>query len=80
MSSFLAIKKVFDLSASNNTQMLVSRQSRELSASSNDIVTTMKKHFDYTVDVSFDSAGGTECTSSTYVLGKTYQNLTTTTS
>ena len=79
MSSFLAIKKVFDLSASNDTQMFVSRQSRELSASSNDIVTTMKKHFDYTVDVSFDSAGGTECTSSTYVLGKTYQNLPTTT-
>lgn len=79
MSSFLAIKKVFDLSASNNVQMLVSKQSRELSASSNDIVTTMKKHFDYTVDVTFDSAGGTACTSSTYVLGKTYQDLPTTT-
>lgn len=79
MSSFLAIKKVFDLSASNNVQILVSRQSRELSASSNDIVTSMKKHFDYTVDVSFDSAGGTACTSSTYVLGKTYQELPTTT-
>ena len=59
--------------------MLVSRQNRELSASSNDIVTTMKKHFDYTVDVSFDSAGGTACTSSIYVLGKTYQDLPTTT-
>lgn len=79
MSSFLAIKKVFDLSASNDAQMLVSRQSRELSASSNDIVTTMKKHFDYTVDVSFDAAGGTACASSTYVLGKQYQDLPTTT-
>ena len=59
--------------------MLVSRQSRELSASSNDVVTTMKKHFDYTVDVSFDSAGGTACASSTYVLGKTYKDLPATT-
>ena len=42
-------------------------------------ITTMKKHFDYAVDVSFDSAGGTACASSTYVLGKTYQNLPTTT-
>lgn len=79
MSSFLAIKKMFNLSADNNAQMLVSRQSRELSASSNDIVTTMKKHFDYTVDVSFNAAGGTACTSSTYVLGKQYQDLPTTT-
>ena len=59
--------------------MLVSRQSRELSVSSNDVVTTMKQHFDYTVDVSFDTAGGTACTSSTYVLGQTYQDLPTTT-
>lgn len=29
MSNFLAIKKVFDLSASNNTQMLVGRQSSD---------------------------------------------------
>lgn len=79
MSSFLAIKKVFDLSASNNAQMLVGRQSRELSASGNDVVTTMKKHFDYTVDVTFDSAGGTVCPSAEYVLGKTYQDLPTTT-
>lgn len=79
MSSFLAIKKVFDLSASNNAQMLVSRQSRELYASNNDVVTTMKKHFDYTVDMSFDSAGGTACPSAEYVLGKTYKNLPSTT-
>ena len=79
MSSFLAIKKVFDLSASNNAQMLVSRQSRELSASSNDVVTTMKQHVDYTVNVSFDSAGGTACASSTYVLGRQYKDLPTTT-
>ena len=59
--------------------MLVSRQSRELSASSNDVITTMKKHFDYTVDVTFDSAGGTACPSATYTLGKTYQELPTTT-
>ena len=52
--------------------MLVSRQSRELSATSNDVVTTMKKHFDYTVDVSFDSTGGIACASAVYVLGKTY--------
>lgn len=75
MSTFLAIKKTFDLSASNNTQMLVSRQSRELSTSSNDVVTTMKKHFDYTVDVTFDSTGGTACPSATYTLGQTYGDL-----
>lgn len=59
--------------------MLVGRQSRELSASSNDVVMTMKKHFDYTVDVTFDSAGGTACPSAEYVLGKTYKNLPSTT-
>jgi len=59
--------------------MLVGRQSRELSAFGNDVVTTMKKHFDYTVDVSFDSAGGTACPNAEYVLGKTYQDLPTTT-
>lgn len=59
--------------------MLVSRQSRELPASNNDVITTVKRHVDYTVDVSFDSAGGTACASSTYVLGKTYKDLPTTT-
>jgi len=39
----------------------------------------MKKHFDYTVDVSFDSAGGTACPSAEYVLGQQYQDLPTTT-
>ena len=52
--------------------MLVSRQSRELSVTSNDIVTAMKQHFDYTVNVSFDANGGTSCENMTYVLGKTY--------
>jgi hypothetical protein len=59
--------------------MLVSRQHRELSASSNDVVTTMKQHTDYIVDVSFDSTGGTACESATYVLGYQYQDLPTTT-
>ena len=77
MSTFLTIKKTFDLSTSNNTQMLVGKQVRDLSATSNDIVTTMKKHFDYTVDVTFDSTGGTACPSATYTLGQTYSELPT---
>lgn len=38
-------------------------------------VTTMKKHFDYTVDVTFDSTGGSACPSATYTLGQTYGDL-----
>ena len=40
-------------------------------------VTTMKKHFDYTADVTFDSTGGSACPSATYTLGKTYGELPT---
>ena len=39
------------------------------------VLTTLKKHFDVSVEVDFDSAGGTSCESAAYVLGKPYGSL-----
>lgn len=39
------------------------------------VVTTLKKHYDFTVTVSFDSNGGTSYESQTYTLGSTYKDL-----
>lgn len=40
-------------------------------------MTAVKRHYDFTVDVSFDSAGGSECEAQTYTLGSTYSSLPT---
>lgn len=77
MSSFIALRKTLDLSADNNRHLLVGRQSRDLPqvAENGAIVTALKKHYDMSVDVQFDSNGGTACDGMTYVLGSTYKDL-----
>ncbi len=63
MSSFLVVKKTLDLSGSPSPHMLVGRQTRDLTASADgSVVTTMKKHFPFMVQVDFDVDGGSECT------------------
>lgn len=77
MSSFIALRKTLDLSADNNRHLLVGRQSRDLPqvAENGAVVTALKKHYDMSVDVQFDSNGGTACDGMTYVLGSTYKDL-----
>lgn len=77
MSSFIALRKTLDLSADNNRHILVGRQTRDLPqvAENGAVVTALKKHYDMSVDISFDSDGGTSCDSMTYVLGSTYKGL-----
>ena len=57
MSSFIALRKTFDLSSDSNTHLLVGRQNRTIptAALGGAIVTTMKQHYDFIVDVQFDS-------------------------
>ena len=77
MSSFIALRKTLDLSSDNNRHLLVGRQTRDVPqvAENGVIVTTLKKHYDISVDVTFDSNGGTACDGMTYVLGSTYKGL-----
>ena len=77
MSSFIALRKTLDLSADNNQHILVGRQNRDLpqAAENGSVVTALKKHYDMSVDVQFDSDGGTACDSMTYILGSTYKGL-----
>ena len=77
MSSFIALRKTLDLSSDNNRHLLVGRQNRDLPqvAENGAVVTALKKHYDMSVDVQFDSNGGTACDGITYVLGSTYKGL-----
>lgn len=74
MSSFVVAKKVFDLSASANLKVLVGVSRSEFSGSADPKVKVLKKHFDYTVTVQFDAAGGTSPKDSdTFVVGEKYK-------
>ena len=77
MSSFIALRKTFDLSSNSNTHLLVGRQNRAIPtvALGGAIVTTMKRHYDFTVDVKFDSQGGSSCQDQQFALGSMYQSL-----
>ena len=75
MANFLALRKTFEVSADDSPRMLVGRQSRDIPNDTHAVVTAMRKHYNISVDVSFDSDGGTACDSMTYVLGSTYKDL-----
>lgn len=76
MSSFIVAKKTFDLSCGTSPRMLVGVQRLELSGTSAPNAQVLKKHFDYTVEVSFNGNGGTTPTaSSSFVVGKQYGTL-----
>ena len=77
MSSFIALRKTIDLSAENNRHLLVGRYTRDVPQVEENgvVVTTLKKHYDISVDIQFDSNGGTVCDDMTYVIGSTYKNL-----
>ena len=77
MANFLALRKTFEVSADNSPRMLVGRQSRDIPDDTHAVVTAMRKHYNISVDVSFDSDGGTACDGMTYVLGSTYKDLPT---
>ena len=77
MANFLVLRKTFEVSADDSPRMLVGRQSRDIPNDTHAIVTAMRKHYNISVDVSFDSDGGTACDSMTYVIGGTYKNLPT---
>jgi len=57
MSSFIALRKTFDLSSDSNSHLLVGRQNRDIVVKPDDgcIVTAIKRHYDFKVDVVFDS-------------------------
>lgn len=62
MASFIALRKTFDLSSDGSPRLLVGRQNRDIPILTADaLVTTLKKHYDMSVDVTFDVAGGTSC-------------------
>lgn len=71
MSSFIALRKSFGLSADSNTKMLVSCQNRRIPVlqSGGAVITALKKHYDFTATVKFDTAGGSSCDLQKYKLG-----------
>ena len=75
MANFLALRKTFEVSADDSPRLLVGRQNRDIPDDTHAVVTTMRKHDDMSVDVTFDSNGGTACDGMTYVLGSTYKGL-----
>ena len=77
MSSFVVLRKSFDLSSDLNTHLLVGRQNRVIPtvASGGAIITTMKQHYDFIVDVQFNSQEGSICQNQQFVLGSTYYKL-----
>lgn len=81
MSSFIALRKSFDLSADENARILVGRQTRDIPAmqAAGVVVTALKKHYDFNVTVKFDTAGGSNCDPQKYTLGSTYKSFPATT-
>lgn len=79
MGSFIALRKTFDLSADNNSHLLCGRQNRDIPVvlEGGAVMTTLKKHYDFTVTVNFNSNGGTACPDESYTLGGTYKSLPT---
>ena len=77
MANFLALRKTFEVDADDSPRLLVGRQNRDIPDDAHAVVTAMRKHYSISVDVSFDSNGGTACDDMTYVLGSTYKNLPT---
>lgn len=77
MANFLALRKTFEVSADDSPRMLVGRQSRDIPDDTNAVVTAIRKHYNISVEVSFDSDGGTACDSMMYVIGSTYKNFPT---
>lgn len=75
MANFLVLRKTFEIGADDGPKMLVGRQNRNIPDDMHSVVTTMRKHYNISVDVSFDSDGGTACDGMTYVIGDTYKNL-----
>ena len=75
MANFLALRKTFEIGADDGSRMLVGRQNRSIPDGAHSVVTAMRKHYNISVDVSFDSDGGTACDGMTYVLGSTYKDL-----
>ena len=57
MANFLVLRKTFEVDANNGPRMLVGRQNRAIptAALGGAIVTTMKRHRNFIVDVQFDS-------------------------
>lgn len=79
MGSFIALRKTFDLSSDNNSHLLCGRQNRDFPVvpEGGAVMTTLKKHYDFTVNVSFNPNGGTTCSPESYTLGGTYKSLPT---
>ena len=75
MANFLALRKTFEVNADDSPRLLVGRQNRDIPDDTHAVVTTMRKHYNISVDVTFDSNGGTACNGMTYVLGSTYKGL-----
>lgn len=77
MSSFVVLRKSFDLSSDSNAHLLVGRQNRDIPivTSGGAIITTMKQHYDFIVDVQFNSQEGSICQNQQFVLGSTYYKL-----
>ena len=51
MANFLALRKTFEVDANNGPRMLVGRQNRDIPDNTHAVVTTMRKHYDMSVDV-----------------------------
>lgn len=79
MGSFIALRKTFDLSSDNNSHLLCGRQNRDIPVvpEGGAVMTTLKKHYVFTVNVSFNSNGGTTCSAQSYTIGRTYKSLPT---
>ena len=75
MANFLVLRKTFEVGADDGPRMLVGRQNRDIPDDTHSVVTAMRKHYNISVDVSFDSNGGTPCDNAAYVLGSTYKDL-----
>lgn len=75
MANFLVLRKTFEVGADDGTRMLVGRQNRSIPDGAHAVVTAMRKHYNISVDVLFDSDGGTACDGMTYVIGGTYKDL-----
>ena len=78
MASFIVTKKTLELSGGTNARVLVGIQHLDLGGALSANCQVLKKHFDYTVEVSFNGNGGTTPTaSSSFVVGKQYGTLPT---
>ena len=75
MANFLVLRKTFEVGTDDGPRLLVGRQSRSIPDGAHAVVTAMRKHYNISVDISFDSDGGTACDGMTYVIGGTYKNL-----